>query len=140
MIVLDTNLVSELMKPLPAPAVVSWVDRQDASDLMLTALTAAELRAGVAVLPDGRRRREVVDSVENLLTDTFAGYILPFDSGSSRHYAEIVALRRRVGRPIGILDAQIAAVCREHEAVLATRNIRDFDGTGVEVVNPWEPA
>lgn len=137
MIVLDTNVVSELARPKPSHAVIEWVDAQDSSTLVITALTAAEVRAGVALLPDGRRRREVGLRMESLLTETFAGFVLAFDIDSSAHYADIVAGRRHAGRPISIFDAQIAAVCHQHEARLATRNTADFTDTGIQLINPW---
>lgn len=138
MIVMDTNVVSELARPRPNQRVIEWVDAQDALNVMITALTAAEVRAGIAVLPEGRRKRDVELRMESLLTDTFAGFVLNFDIGSSAHYANIVANRRRAGKPISVFDAQIAAVCRQHEAVLATRNTADFTGTGIQLINPWD--
>jgi len=137
MIVLDTNVVSELMRPAPTPAVLDWVDAQPPSELVITAVTAAELRAGVAVLPSGRQRTDVSRRMELLLTRTFGDSILPFDGPASAHYAEVVAARQRAGRPISALDAQIAGICRQHDAVLATRNMRDFASIGVELIDPW---
>ena len=137
MIVLDTNVVSELMRPAPAPAVLDWVDAPEPSEIVITAITAAELRAGVAVMPAGRRRDDVARRMESLLTRTFADAVLPFGIEASPHYADIVAVRRRTGKPISATDAQLAAICRHYEATLATRNIADFAATGVEVVNPW---
>jgi len=106
---------------------------------VLTALTAAELRAGVALLPEGRRRDELGMRIESLLVETFAGYVLAFDVGSSAYYAEVLAVRTRGGRPITTFDAQIAAVCRQYDSVLATRNTTDFTDTGIQLVNPWDP-
>jgi predicted nucleic acid-binding protein len=136
-IVLDTNVVSELARPQPAPEVVAWVDAQDSADLVITAVTAAEIRASVALLPTGRRRRQIAERMETLITETFAGYVLAFDVDSSAHYANIVATRTRAGRPISGLDAQIAAVCTQHDATLATRNTDDFDGLNLNLINPW---
>jgi predicted nucleic acid-binding protein len=136
-IVLDTNVVSELARPTPSPAVIEWVDAQDSSSLVITALTAAEVRAGVALLPNGRRKQDVGLRMESLLTETFAGFVLAFDIDSSAHYADIVASRRRAGRPISAFDAQIAAVCRQHDAELATRNTADFTDAGIQLINPW---
>lgn len=137
MIVLDTNVVSELMKSSPDAAVVEWVDARDSSELVLTALTAAELRAGVALLPEGRRKADVGAKIEALLAETFAGFILGFDAESTGFYAQILAARARAGRPIAAFDAQIAAVCRQHDATLATRNTADFTGTDVNLIDPW---
>jgi len=139
-IVLDTNVVSELMRPAPVLAVLDWVDSREPSELVITAITAAELRAGVGVLPAGRRRSEIGRRMESLLTQTFAGSVLPFDVDATPHYADVVATRRRAGKPVTAMDAEIAAICRQHAATLATRNIPDFAATGVELINPWEPA
>jgi predicted nucleic acid-binding protein len=138
-IVLDTNVVSELARTAPSQAVIDWVDAQDSADLVITAVTAAEIRAGVALLPDGRRQREIGARMEALITDTFAGHVLAFDVDSSLQYADILANRTRAGRPIGGLDAQIAAVCAQHDATLATRNTDDFDGIGLHLIDPWQP-
>jgi predicted nucleic acid-binding protein len=137
-IILDTNVVSELARPTPSQAVIEWIDGYHSSELMITAPTAAEVRAGVALLPDGQRKRNVGLRMESLLTETFAGYVLTFDIDSSAHYAEIVAARRRGGRPISTVDAQIAAICRQHDAALATRNTADFIDTGIQLVNPGD--
>lgn len=137
MIVLDTNVVSELVRPLPAPEVVAWVDAQDSADLVITAVTAAEIRAGVALLPTGRRRRQIAERMGAMINETFAGYVLAFDVDSTEHYANIVASRTRAGRPISSLDAQIAAVCTQYDATLATRNTDDFDGLNLNLINPW---
>jgi predicted nucleic acid-binding protein len=138
MIVLDTNVVSEIARPQPHQAVLDWVDAQNSDDLAITAITAAEIRAGVAILPSGRRKREIGKRMESLLTDTFAGYVLAFDVDSSAHYAQVLTARAKIGRPISGLDAQIAAICLQHEATLATRNTADFEGIGVHLINPWK--
>lgn len=138
MIVLDTNVVSELMRPAPEPGVTSWVDSLDVSDILLTAVTAAELMYGVARLPDGRRRRELRAKVEGLLAEDFRDRILPFDELAATHYADIVAGRERSGLQISMADGQIAAICRNWNAGLATRNLGDFVDTGLELVNPWD--
>lgn len=135
---LDTNVVSELAKPSPSTTVIDWVDVHDSADLVITALTAAEVRAGVALLPVGPRQREIGLQMEALLTETFAGYVLPFDIDSTTHYADILAERTRAGRTISAVDAQIAAISRQHQASLATRNTADFTGTGIDLINPWE--
>lgn len=137
MIVLDTNVVSELMRPGPSPEVVAWLDAQNPRDMYLTAVTVAELVYGIARLPGGKRRDEIARSLEMVLDEDFSGRILAFDDVAARHYGEIAAERDRLGRPISMADAQIAAVCVSHAAVVATRNGRDFEGTGVHVVDPW---
>lgn len=140
MIVLDTNVVSELMRPTPEPDVIDWVDNWDVSDILLTAVTAAELMYGVARLPNGRRRRELRAKVEGLLAKDFRDRILPFDGQAATHYADIVAARERSGLQISMADGQIAAICRNWNAGLATRNVNDFVDTGVELINPWDLA
>lgn len=138
MIVLDTSVVSELARPAPSQAVIEWVDAQESPGLVITALTAAEVRAGVALMPEGRRKLDVGLRMELLLTDTFANLVLAFDIESSAHYAEILAGRTRAGQPISTVDAQIAAICLQHKAVLATRNTADFANTGIRLINPWD--
>ncbi|HEV7771821.1 MAG TPA: type II toxin-antitoxin system VapC family toxin [Conexibacter sp.] len=121
----------------PAEAVLGWVDGEDASSLAITAVTAAELLHGVARLPNGARRRKLTVAVHGLLTEDFTGRILPFDGSAAIHYADLVAAREREGRPVSIADGQIAAICRHHGATLAIRNVRDFEVTGVDVLDPW---
>jgi toxin FitB len=139
-IVLDTNVVSELMRQAPEPGVAGWVDRFPVEDVFVTAVTAAELRYGVARLPEGHRKRELFAKVDGLLAEDFQDQVLPFDDLAATHYAEIVASRERAGRPISMADAQTAAICRNWSADLATRNVTGFVDTGVYVVNPWEAA
>lgn len=138
MIVLDTNVVSELMRNAPEPAVFRWVEACDAEDVFLTAVTAAELMYGVTRLPEGRRKERVSVNVSALLAEDFADQILPFDEPAAVHYADIVATRERSGRPISMADAQTAAICRRWSAGVATRNIADLIDTGIHVVNPWD--
>jgi toxin FitB len=137
-IVLDTNVISELARKVPDPGVLSWLDSLDVSGVATTAVTAAELRYGVARLPDGHRKRELTVMIRGILTEDFHGRVLPFDERASVRYADIVAGRERIGRPIGVADAQIAAICRDLGAVLATRNAPDFEETGIELINPWK--
>ena len=137
MIVLDTNVVSELMRPKPAPVVLAWLRRQVAADLFTTAVTLAEVRYGIARLPDGHRK-DVLSQAADQVFGAFPDQILPFDSGAARIYADLAASRERAGSPISGFDAQIAAVCRVHSAALGSRNVMDFRGTGVEVIDPWQ--
>lgn len=137
MIVLDTNVISELMRRRPAAHVVSWVDGQDAGALAITAVTVAELLYGVARLASGARKIELATAVDALVKEDFSGRVLPFDVAAAEHYADLVAERERHGRPISTADGQIAAMCRSHGATLATRNVRDFDATGIGVLDPW---
>lgn len=135
MIVLDTNVVSELAKPKPSLAVVAWVDAQD--EIAIAAPALAELRFGVARLPDGKRRTALSEAIDHFVADDLGGLVLAFDTACTDAYGLIVAARARAGRPIAVTDAQIAAICAICNAVLATRNIRDFLNTGIEMVDPW---
>ena len=137
MYAIDANVASELMRPTPAAAVAAWIAERNAGDLVLTAISDAELRYGVAIVPPGRRRNELEAAMTRWLEVGFGGRILPFDSASARHYADIASSRRRAGRPIGEADCQIAAICRSRGVALVTRNIRDFKDTGIEIVDPW---
>jgi toxin FitB len=138
-IILDTNIISELTRQAPEPRVVSWLDSLPAEEVGTTAVTAAELLYGVARMPVGRRKRELAAAVHGLLGDELRDRILPFDEHCASRYADIVCGRETLGRPIGVADAQIAAICRTAEATLATRNTDDFSGTGIELINPWKP-
>ena len=139
MFALDTNVASELMRLEPAPAVAAWITERDAQEMYLTAVSEAELRYGVAIMPVGKRRDALEAAMTRWLGQGFRERILPFDSVAARAYAEIAAERRQAGRQISEADCQIAAICCSRGAVLVTRNVRDFQSTGVEVVNPWGP-
>ncbi len=136
MIVLDTNVVSELMRPLPAASVVAWFEEQDVRELRVTAVTLAELLYGIGRLPAGARRRALGAAADDLML-SFPQEILPFGHEAARCYGPVVAMRERAGAPIAVLDAQIAAICQVHGASLATRNVKDFVGTSVDLVDPW---
>lgn len=140
MFVLDTNVVSEVMRASPSRDVVEWLDGQQTRDLFVTSVTEAEIRAGVAVLPEGARRRVLVAAAERTFGDLFAGRVLPFDGSAARAYAEIFAARQAIGRPLSLADGQIAATARSRAMVVVTRNTGDFEGAGVDLVNPWAPA
>ena len=137
MIILDTNVVSELMKSALATAVTDWLGRQSRQDLSTTSITKAEILYGVARLPEGRRKTALSAEVQRLFGDDFPAPLLAFDDLAAVHYASILDARRRAGRPIATLDAQIAAIALAAGAVLATRNVRDFDGCGLMLVDPW---
>ena len=137
MIVVDTNVVSELMRLTPEPAVMAWFSGQDSADLYLTAVSEAELRAGVAILPGGRRRERLATEIDAVIEQDFAARVLPFDSAAARAYAVIAASRRSAGRPILEADCQIAAIARASEAAVATRNGADFEHCGIAVIDPW---
>jgi predicted nucleic acid-binding protein len=137
MILLDTNVISELMRAEPAQIVLDWFGQHDASDLFISAITEAELRTGVAILPDGQRRDRLQAAIDAMIDQDFQSRVLPFDSPAAKAYAEIAAQRRAAGRPIAEADCQIDAVARATDAPIATRNVKDFDGCGVRVINPW---
>jgi toxin FitB len=137
MIILDTNVISELMRATPAAAVVRWLNARPATSLYITSITQAEVLHGIQLLPKRKRRDAVAAAAAEAFEHDFAGRVLPFGSDAAIAYAEIAASRRRAGRPISGFDAQIAAITRAHDADLATRNVDDFEGCGVDVLNPW---
>ena len=137
MIVLDTNVVSELMKAAPDESVRDWIAAQPATSLYTTSITQAEILHGIALLPPGKRRDALEAAAEAMFRDDFAGRILPFGSDAARPYARIAAERRRAGRPISHFDAQIAAIARSTGATVVTRDVAGYDGCGVDVINPW---
>ena len=137
MVLLNTNVVSELMLASPNPEVLAWMDDLPSVELFVTAVTEAEIRTGVAFLPEGARRRGLLDAVERILGGLLADRVLPFDSAAARAYADIAAARRAVGRPISQPDCQIAAIALARGMSVATRNVRDFSETGVDVIDPW---
>jgi hypothetical protein len=136
-ILLDTNILSELMRPTPAPVVERWLASQPDASIFISAITEAELRYGVALLPAGKRRTTLTAEIEGMLDQDFGGRILPFDSLAAQAFAIIASDRRQAGRPISQADAQIAAIARSRGASIATRNVPDFGGCGVEVIDPW---
>ena len=135
--VLDTNVVSELMKRTPAPAVTRWVGNHPARRLFTTAITQAEVLHGIMLLPKGRRRASLEAAAIAMFEQDFAGRTLPFGSDAAKMYAVIAAERRRLGRPISQFDAQVAAITRASGAALATRNVSDFENCGITVIDPW---
>jgi predicted nucleic acid-binding protein len=136
-IVLDTNVISEALRPLPSPKVLAWLRSEPIAAVFTTAISEAELLYGVALLPDGGRRRALEAAIMQVLATQFSGRILPFDSTAAREFADIAAARRRSGRPIGEADARIAAIARSRGASLATRNVGDFAECGLALVDPW---
>lgn len=137
MIILDTNVLSEALKPAPHAGVAAWLKALPAADVFTTTITEAEVFYGAALLPAGKRRTSLDAVVRALFESDFAERILPFDSAAARVFAAIAAERRTAGKPIGEFDAQIAAITRAHGATLATRDVKDFAGCGVVVVSPW---
>jgi hypothetical protein len=136
-IVVDTNVVSELMRPSPAPQVRGWVVARAPGELCTTAVTVAEIRYGLEWLPEGRRKDRLLAAATEVFA-AFSEYIQPFDADAAVWYATIVARRDRLGLPIDGFDGQIAAICRTRGATLATRNVKDFAETGIDVIDPWQ--
>jgi hypothetical protein len=137
MIILDTNVISELLRPTPAAQVEAWLAMQDGANVYLTTVGEAELRYGLAILPAGKRRDSLTSAIEIILEEDFRDRILPFDRTAAHAYAVIAAERRAGGRPISQFDCQIAAIAWAHSATLATRNTTDFDGCKITLLNPW---
>ena len=136
-VVLDTNVISELMRDNPAVMVVDWFDAQHINSLSITTITQAEILTGIELLPNGRRKYNLFQLAEYFFTSIFIGRVLVFDSEAASAYAEIFAQRQAIGRPIGQSDCQIAAIARCQGATIATRNVPDFEGVGVELIDPW---
>ena len=134
---LDTNVVSELIRRSPSPVVANWVSNQPLEDLFLSAVSEAELRHGVAILQSGRRREKLFFKVEAMLRDAFEDRVLPFDSDAARAYGSIAAERHSAGRPVAPADCRIAAIAASRDMAVATRSVRDFEGMGIEIVDPW---
>jgi toxin FitB len=137
-ILIDTNVLSELMRPQPAAEVLSWFGQQQDTAFFVSAVTHAEVLLGIALLPAGKRRDSLSSSAEQMFAEDFAGRSLPFDDGCAAEYALLVARRSREGHPISTEDAQIAAIGITHGLPLATRNVKDFNGIeGLTVIDPW---
>jgi hypothetical protein len=134
---LDTNVLSELLRAVPNPAVVAWFDAQSSESLFVTSMTEAEMRLGARLLPAGKRRQALEIAVAEIFAEDFAQRIRPFDSAAVPAYVEVVWKRRTAGRPISQFDAQIAAIALCHGDALATRNVSDFEGCGLSLVDPW---
>lgn len=137
MIVLDTNVVSEMMRPKPEVRVQAWLLRQFRADVFLTSITQAEIFFGLAQMDELKRKAALTAEMELLIAEDFAGFILPFDEAAARQFAVIAAARKRMGRPISEFDAQIAAIAAAHGAFVATRNVADFEHCGIDLINPW---
>ena len=137
MIILDTNVISELMRSQPDTSVSQWTATHQATNLLITALTQAEILYGLELLPKGKRRTALKEAAQSMFDLDFAGRILPFDANAAKQFAVIAANRRTLGRPISQIDAQIAAIARVYRATLATRNVSDFEECGINIINPF---
>lgn len=137
MILLDTNLISEPLRPVPNPGVVAWIDAQAMETLFLSAITVAELRSGIATLPAGRRRDHLRERIEAQVLPLFAGRVLPFDFAATQPFAGVVARAKAKGHALGLSDAYVAAIALAHRMAVATRDTTPFKSAGVAVINPW---
>ena len=138
MIVLDTNVVSEPLRPEPDAKVLAWLDRQEPQSLFLTSVTLAEVLAGVEVMPAGRRKTTLRNALTKQVLPLFADRILSFDSAAAEHFARILSSAASAGHTIGFPDCAIASMAAARGFMIATRNVRDFRGTGVDLINPWD--
>ena len=138
MIVVDTNVLSELMRSEPSTSVLRWMDSRQRSEVGITAISVAEILYGIGALPEGKRKRRLFDAATTIFEEYFPGRIYAFDQLAAVEYADIVLGRDRRGNPISMPDAQIVAICRVSGSELATRNTKDFENTGVALINPWQ--
>lgn len=138
MIVLDTNVLSEVLRPAPEPRVLDWMANQPRASLFTTAVTRGELFYGVRLLPDGQRRQDLLAALQAVIEEDFAGQVLSFDADAADAYAQIAASRKKTGRPISQFDAMIAGMAQSRGAGLATHNVKDFMDCGIKVIDPWE--
>jgi toxin FitB len=137
MIILDTNVVSEMIRPTPCERVIKWISSQPALLLYTTSITQAEMMYGMEILTKGKKKKVLEAALDGMFAEDFRDRVLGFDSSCTKHYAEIGAARKALGRPISQFDAQIAAIARSRKAILATRNSADFADCGIKVTNPW---
>ena len=139
MIILDTNIILEAMKPTPDPLVLAWFNQQKTSSLYLTTITIAEIRYGIQALPHGKRSLLLTEGFNALLSEAFESRILTFDEAAANQYGEVMGIRKEIGRPLDSLDGQIIAIARANTSAVATRNTRDFDHCGLTLINPFLP-
>src|SRR5450755_841032 len=138
MIILDTNVLSELMRPKPSANVLRWIEKQPEMEVFTTSITEAEIFYGIEILPKGKRRDLLTAVAEAVFAEDFSGRVFGFDSEAARLFSKIMSSRRASGRPISQSDAQIAAIAKVARAKLATRDVQDFEQCGIDVVNPWK--
>ena len=138
MIILDTNVLSALMRTAPETVVVRWLDHQPAESIWITSITLFETRLGLALLPKGRRRQSLESAFARLLEEDLENRVLDFDSAAATEAAALAAARQRAGRPVDMRDTQIAGIALARRATLATRNVRHFQDLNLSVVDPWE--
>ena len=138
MLVLDTDMLSAMMSAEPVRKVADWILDQPSEALFTAAVCQAEILFGIAILPDGRRRVDLAAAARAMFTDDFQDRVLPFDSAAAAAYAELFAARRKAGRPAGTIDLMLASIARARGAGIVTRNVADFDGVGLTIINPWD--
>ena len=138
MILIDTNIISEMMKPVPDKIVLEWIDQQEATELFISTITLAEISYGLNVLPDGIRRESLNRAFTNAILESFTGRILAFDEFAAYQYGKIMGHRKKLGKHLGVPDGQIAAIAAVHNAKVATRNVCDFVYCGLQLINPFE--
>ncbi len=139
MIVIDTNVISEVMRMQPSSAVLHWLNKQTTHQLYTTSVTIAEILYGLRIMPEGKRRRKLEFNFETFITNAFGPRILDFDEAAGRKYADLMAYRKTMGLPMSLSDGQIASIAYAHNYSVATRNIDDFESCGLELINPFEP-
>ena len=137
MFLIDTNVVSAMMQRTRSPEVAAWISQQQPDLLFTASVCQAEILAGIAILSEGRRRRDLASAAHAVFSEDFEGRVLAFDMSAATAYAEIFAARRRTGRPVATLDLMIAAIARSHGASVVTHNVADFEGCGIGVIDPW---
>ena len=138
MLMLDTDMLSAMMSAEPVRQVADWILDQPSEALFTASVCQAEILSGIAILPNGRRRADLEEAVRAMFADDFRGRVLPFDTEAAAAYAEVFAARRRAGRPAGTIDLMLAAIARVRGASIVTRNVADFEGVGLTIINPWD--
>lgn len=136
--ILDTNILSELMRPAPNMRVVDWLNGEEPLNVVITAITVAEILYGIERLPHGKRKQHFAKIAAEMFEEDFIERIFPFDEIAASYYAALVADSERSGRAVHSADAQIAAICQQHRAKLATRNVKDFKYMGIPIIDPWQ--
>jgi len=137
MIILDTNIISELMKSAPDPSVLAWIGKQKPTNLAITAIGIAEIQRGILLLPKGKRRNNLDADFKSFIEKAFIGRILPFDEDAAYLYGQISSERMQSGFNVDAVDLMIAAIVKNYGALIATRNVKDFKDCGIDIINPW---
>jgi len=138
MILIDTNIISEIMSQSPSANVLDWVNNQDSLLLFISTITIAEINYGLRIMPEGKRKNNLTERFKYFISKAFEQRIVDFNENAAIQYADIMAHRKEIGRPMSVLDGQIAAIARSNDLKIATRNVRDFEECGVIIINPFE--